>query len=161
MKRRELTRRTFIGLMGTLAIVPLSASAQYELTPEVVPASTPSSTPSTAPEATLDLFQGDIQALWTEPWEVEGKRVQFKCIVVQRLQAGKGSAIRVGVIGDFKSLLRVDIPAVGSLWVASNLTIESIENRKTIAVEGEYGGVFGPGWTEPVLIANRWGAIES
>lgn len=153
---RGITRRALIGAIGVGALLPALAHAQYELTPEVVPAP-PASTPAATPEAPSEEFRGDLRALWDEPWEVEDKLIRFKCIVIQRLTAAEGKAIRVGVAGSYRTLLRVDIPSSGTMWVASDLSLDPIQRRKTIEVEGVYGGEFGPGWTEPVVIAAKWG----
>jgi hypothetical protein len=147
----KFSRRSLIAAITGLAAVPLAVRAQYELTPEVVPAPSPQATPP----ATSGQFHGSPRALWDEPWEVEGKWIRFKCIIIQRLMADKGEAIRVGSVGDFRSLLRVEIPAAGTLWVATDLDLEAIKSRKTVEVEGQYGGLFGPGWIEPVVIAKK------
>jgi hypothetical protein len=157
--RRRISRRALVGFAAAASIFPLVVKAQYQLTPEVVSIASPrpnASIPAT-PTSTPQAFRGELRAIWDEPWEVEGRTVTFKCIVVQKLIADDGTAIRVGEAGDYQALLRVDIPREGTLWVASNIDPKPLEDRKTIEVQGTYGGVFGPGWTEPVIIANRWG----
>jgi hypothetical protein len=157
--RYKVTRRKFIGAIGVSVAIPITVNAQYELTPEVVPASL-ASTPVATPTVPLSEYRGNLQALWDEPWEIEGKLVRFKRIVIQSLQVDEGKAIRVGLAGDYRTLLRVEIPTINTLWVASDIDPDSIKDRRTIEVEGLYGGEFGPGWTEPVVRATKWAPVS-
>jgi hypothetical protein len=53
----------------------------------------------------------------------------------------------------FKSLVFVQIPGSGFLFVASNRDLSELRDEHTLEVEGAYGGLHGPGWLEPVIFA--------
>lgn len=152
----SISRRSLISsvALGGAAVAVYSLVNAAPLIPTIVPAASPAASPVATPEVPREQYSGDLRAIWDEPWEVEGKLLSFKAVIIQRMIAGKGQEISVS--NDemrFRSLLHVDIPGEGSLFVASDDDLSSLEGVQTIAVEGVYGGMHGPGWLEPLIIA--------
>jgi len=161
---QRLNRRSLLaGVLATGFVLGpgLVAAEPVALTP--VPVQAPSGTPAPG----LPISTEDIGILWTAPWELEGKLVQFNAIVRQRFIASDGQGYAVGDDGlHYRSLILARIPngaygpAGNAVFVATNESLDSINGKRTVNVIGSYGGEMsfldpdvGGVWTVPIVIA--------
>jgi hypothetical protein len=113
-------------------------------------------TPAATPIGSLEYFTGDIRALWESPWDVEGKLIEFNAIIKGTQIAGSGQGIPVGLDRQpYLAVFYLEVPDAGrALFAATNADLTPLENLHTVHVIGSYAGEHGPGWTEPLVIAN-------
>jgi hypothetical protein len=154
MNRRTVSRRTAVA--GGLATSIVTAAVIYAQGDFPTPAPVAIGTPHATPIADLPHYDGDLAALWDTPWDVEGKLLSIDGIIEMRQDAPPGQGIPVGDDGDvYLRVLYLKVPDLSRwVFVATNADLSRIDDLHTAHVEGVYAGLHGPGWKEPLIIAN-------
>ncbi len=114
------------------------------------------------PMPNLPMYSGPVNDLWDQPWLLEGKLVEVKGTILQRIVAPEGEGYVVSEDGlIFRSILHLKIPGgsgIGEVFVVSNDDFSALIGAHTAIVVGKYGGIGSDKitgyWANPIVIAS-------
>lgn len=110
----------------------------------------------------LPMYAGPVKDLWDQPWLLEGKLIEVKGTILQRIVAPEGEGYIVSEDGlIFRSILHLKIPdgsGIGEVFVVSNDDFRELKGAHTAIVVGKYGGIGSDKitgyWANPIVIAS-------
>ncbi len=157
-----ITRRMFLGASTGAAIGLMGPGAALaELDEDVEIESAPwsaedGSTP--IPLVDLEMFDGELDLLWTDPWEIGTQAIELPGTIVQRFVGSETEGFALGSDGlVFRSVLYIKHGFQRYAFVGLNTDLSELGDTKTVIVMGTYGGVTfnsSSHWDDPIVIAH-------
>lgn len=154
--RQRINRRLFVGLGSLGAIsIPVAVLAQSV---EIEPAPLPTGTPAATPQVEGPMYEGDIEDLWRQPWEIGSDLVTVGATIIQRFIGSDTQGFALGIDGlTFQSVIYAKYGFQMNFFIGINNDLSELEEARTLLVTGTYGGVqlnTDSRWEDPIVIAH-------
>lgn len=153
-----MNRRRFAAGLAATIISAKSVSAFAKESPVLSPVrideSSFKATPSATSVSQTNLYDGDIEDFWFEPWEIGDTPVEIGATIRKRYVAKVGEGFLLGDEGlTFRSVVFAT-HQVRDFFIGSQTDLSEIKDAKTLKAVGVYGGIHSYDvWEDPILIA--------